>query len=211
MIKKTVVTLSISSSLFVVPYIVTAVEQETITSQGSVSLITDPDPGPVDPLFPTDPPGDTGNAGLLTIDNVAHIQFGEQKLSGNQEVHTSLIEDSNIQITDRRGSAAAWKVIVSATEFKDYTTKEVLKGVEIFLPRSRVQASEPTNVSDVPISHSIRVNAEPSIIMQSSPNGSLGTWVKIFDKDEIKLTIPTGNPVGEFHSTLTWSLLDVPL
>lgn len=211
MIKKIVILFLVTSSVFSVSYLVTAVDQETITSQGSVSLITDSDPGPVDPVFPTDPPGDTGNSGLLTIDNVAHIQFGEQKLSSSQEVYTSLIEDSNIQITDRRGSLAGWKVIVSATEFTDYSTKEVLKGVEISLPRSGVQASDPTNVSGMPISHSIVVNTEPSIIMQSSPYGSLGTWVKVFDKNEIKLTIPAGNAVGEFHSTVTWSLLDVPL
>lgn len=181
------------------------------TSHGYINLTPgDKDTGPTDPIEPTEPPGKTDNEGELTIDNVAPLLFNTHKLDGKEQVYTSAVANSNIQVSDKRGEEAGWNVQVSQTEFKDMkdATKK-LKGTKLVLPVGTLKTAG-TNVSLAPEVYSVEVNANPVVVMNAAKGAGAGTWANIFDKEEIKLTVPAGNKKGEYMSTVTWSLMDAP-
>ena len=181
------------------------------TSHGYINLTPgDTDTGKTDPIEPTDPPGGTGNEGVLTLDNVAPLLFSTHKLEGKEQVYTSVVENSNIQVTDKRGEEAGWNVQVSQTPFKDIADEtKILKGAKLILPVGVVKADE-GNVSLAPSVRSVEVNADLAVVMNATAGTGAGTWRTVFDKDEIKLTVPAGNKKGEYMSTVTWTLMDAP-
>ncbi|CAD5897457.1 Extracellular domain protein [Carnobacterium maltaromaticum] len=179
------------------------------TSHGYINL-TAGDTGPKDPLEPTVPPGGTGNEGVLTLDNVAPLLFSTHKLDGKEQVYTSVVENSNIQVTDVRGEETGWHVQVSQTPFKDITDEtKVLKGTTLILPAGVVKPDE-GNVSLAPTVRSVEVNADVATLMNATSGTGAGTWRTVFDKDEVKLTVAAGNKKGEYMSTVTWTLSDAP-
>jgi hypothetical protein len=179
------------------------------TSRGYINL-TAGDTGPKEPLEPTVPPGGTGNEGVLTLDNIAPLHFSTHKLEGKEQVYTSVVENSNIQVTDVRGEETGWNVQVSQTPFKDMADEtKVLKGAKLILPAGVVKPDE-GNVSLAPTVQSVEVNADLAVVMNAAAGTGAGTWRTVFDKDEIKLTVPAGNKKGEYMSTVTWTLMDAP-
>lgn len=179
------------------------------TSRGYINL-TSGDTGVTPPIEPTVPPGGTGNEGLLTLDNVAPLNFSTHKLDGKEQVYTSIVERSNIQITDKRGEEEGWSVRVSQTTFKDMVDEtKILKGAKLILPAGEVIASE-GNISLAPTVRSVEINDQPAVLMNAIAGTGAGTWRTVFDKDEVKLTVPAGNKKGEYMSTVTWSLMDAP-
>lgn len=181
------------------------------TSHGYINLTPgDTDTGKTDPIEPTNPPGGTGNEGVLTLDNVAPLLFSTHKLDGKEQVYTSVVENSNIQVTDKRGEEAGWNVQVSQTAFKDTTdATKILKGAKLILPAGVVKADE-GNVSLAPTVRSVEVNSDLAVLMNAATGSGAGTWRTVFDKDEVKLTVPAGNKKGEYMSTVTWTLMDAP-
>ncbi len=182
------------------------------TSHGYINLTPgdDEDEEPTEPILPTDPPGGTGNEGILTLDNVAPLLFDIHKLEGKEQVYTSVVDNSNIQVTDKRGDEAGWNVQVSQTEFIDVTDKKkVLKGAKLVLPVGKLSTAG-TNVSLEPIANSVEVNDKPAVLMNAKKDTGAGTWTDVFNKDEIELTVPAGNKTGEYMSTVTWALMDAP-
>lgn len=179
------------------------------TSHGYITL-TVGDTGPKEPLEPTVPPGVTGNEGVLTLDNIAPLHFSAHKLEGKEQVYSSVVENSNIQVTDVRGEETGWNVQVSQTPFKDMADEtKVLKGAKLTLPAGVVK-SDKGNVSLAPTVQSVEVNADLAVVMNATAGTGAGTWRTVFDKDEIKLTVPAGNKKGEYMSTVTWTLMDAP-
>ncbi|WP_317945799.1 WxL domain-containing protein [Carnobacterium maltaromaticum] len=182
------------------------------TSHGYIKLTPgDDDTGVTKPIEETDPPGGTDNEGVLTLDNVAPLLFDTHKLEGKEQVYKSIVNNSNIQVTDKRGDEAGWNVQVSQTVFQDVTdnTKK-LKGTTLVLPIGTFKNAG-ANVSLAPILMSVEVNDKPAVLMNAAKGSGAGTWANIFEKDEITLTIPAGNKTGEYLSTITWSLLDAPV
>lgn len=180
------------------------------TSRGYIKLTPgDEDEGETPPTKPTVPPGGTGNKGVLTLDNVAPLLFNSHKLEGKEQVYTSVVVDSNIQVTDKRGEEAGWHVQVTQTPFVDMVdATKVLKGAKLILPVGTLE--ETGNVSLAPEVRGVEVNAVASVLMNAAKGSGAGTWTNIFDKDEIKLTVPAGNKTGEYMSTVTWALVDAP-
>lgn len=181
------------------------------TSHGFIKLLPgDEDSEVTEPIEPTFPPGNLNNKGNLTLDYIAPLLFDTHKLEGKEKTYTSVVENSNIQVTDKRGDEAGWNVQVSQTLFKDVTdNKKILKGTKLVLPNGKLKTSG-TNVSLAPIMNTIEVNEMPNVLINAAKGSGAGTWADILDKNEIKLTIPAGNKIGEFVSTVTWSLMDAP-
>ena len=180
------------------------------TSHGYINLTPgDTDDEITEPEEPTVPPGGTGNKGILTLDNIAPLLFSTHKLDGKEQVYTSVVENSNIQVTDKRGEEAGWNVQVSQTPFRDMIDEtKVLKGAKLVLPAGTVKAEG--NISLAPTVRSVEINADLAVLMNAATGSGAGTWRTVFDKDEIKLTVPAGNKKGEYMSTVTWTLMDAP-
>lgn len=181
------------------------------TSHGYINLVPgDTDTGKTDPEEPTVPPGGTGNEGILTLDNIAPLLFSTHKLDGKEQIYTSVVENSNIQVTDKRGEEEGWHVQVSQTPFVDKVDKtKVLKGTRLTLPAGVVK-SDVGNVSLAPTVSSVEVNGDLATLMSAAKGSGAGTWRTVFNKDEVKLAVAAGNKKGEYMSTVTWTLSDAP-
>ncbi|WP_317913454.1 WxL domain-containing protein [Carnobacterium maltaromaticum] len=162
------------------------------------------------PTNPTTPPGDIGNKGPLTIDYVTPLLFKTQKLDGKEQVYVSTVDDANVQVTDKRGEEAGWTLRVSKTPFTDTTdATKVLKGAKLILPVGTLTQAL-TSVSVAPLLNSLEIKEDPATLMVAKTGAGAGTWTNVFKKEEVTLTVPAGNKVGEYVSTITWSLLDAP-
>ncbi|MDZ5759992.1 WxL domain-containing protein [Carnobacterium maltaromaticum] len=182
------------------------------TSHGHVKLTSEGATDPTKPLLPSDPEGGTNNEGLLTIDNVSPLLFGENKLEGNEMVLETKTKNPNVQVTDKRGEGSGWNLQVKTADFVDkIDSKKILKGAKLSLPLGT--ALSQGNIATAPVMSAVTLeskDAKPATIMSAAKNTGLGTWVNKFEASEVKLTIPSGNLAGEYVSTLTWSLLDAP-
>ena len=177
------------------------------TSHGYINLTPgDSDTGKTDP---TDPSGETGNEGILTIDHVVPLLFSSHKLEGKEQIYTSVVDRPNVQVTDKRGEEAGWNVQVSQTAFVDQKdATKTLKGAKLVLPVGTLK--DVGNVSLAPELYAVEVNDAPATFMNAKTGSGAGTWTNFFDKDEIKLTVPAGNKKGEYMSTVAWTLMDAP-
>ncbi|MGG4397586.1 WxL domain-containing protein [Paenibacillus thiaminolyticus] len=201
--------------LFVTPAAVSAEEasSSTATSQGSITITSEDTVTP--PIEPSEPGGETGNEGTLTIDNVSPLLFASHTLAGGDVTYTTTTKNPNVQVTDIRGTGAGWTLQVSATPFKDKTDNtKVLKGAIVTLPIGMLITSQ-DNVSTAPTAKQVQLSTDsdvtaPENLMVAKADTGLGTWVDKFDASEVTIQVPAGNLTGDYVSTLYWSLLDAP-
>ncbi|MFW5438185.1 WxL domain-containing protein [Paenibacillus apiarius] len=183
------------------------------TSQGSITIT--PGDTITPPIDPSEPGGETGTSGALTIDNVAPLLFDSHKLSGGDVTYTTTTTNPNVQVTDIRGTGAGWTLQVSATPFKDKTDgTKVLKGAVVTLPVGTLVTTL-ANVSTAPTANKVQLSTDsditaPQNLMAATANTGLGTWVDKFDASQVTIQVPAGNLTGDYESTLSWSLLDAP-
>ncbi|MBC2175792.1 WxL domain-containing protein [Listeria booriae] len=188
---------------------------------------TDPDgPGPITPVDPDHP---AGTAGPLSIDYISNIHFGEQKISGNNEVYKAQLDQIKVgvdetikdvpnfvQVTDNRGSNAGWHLTVKQDGQFTNGGSELTGAVLAFTNPTVNSASE----SDAPEVSDFALNPEgiASDVMNAEENEGMGTWVEMFGSDNqeaaesITLSVPgkTSKVPGKYEATLTWELTDTP-
>ena len=186
------------------------------TSHGHITITPgDETTEPTQPLIPSEPGGETGNTGALTIDNVSPLLFDTHQLSSELVVYTTSTQNPNVQVTDVRGSGAGWTLQVSTTPFVDQTdSSKILKGAVVTLPIGTAKTTE-GNVSNAPELRELKLGTdseqtEPDVLMTAQANSGMGTWVDEFDPNEVTISVPSGNLAGDYVSTLTWSLVDAP-
>ncbi|MNO34935.1 hypothetical protein D3C76_249810 [compost metagenome] len=188
-------------------------ETSTSTSQGSITIT--PGNSETDPIEPSEPGGETGNTGPLTIDNVSPLLFDTHQLAGGKVTYTTTTTNPNVQVTDTRGTGAGWTLQVSATPFKEKTeTAKVLRGATVTLPVGSL-VTTPGNISAAPEARVVELSTDsdktaPQNLMVAKVNTGLGTWVDKFSASSVTIDIPAGNLSGDYASTLYWSLLDAP-
>ena len=186
------------------------------TSHGHITITPgDETTGPTDPIFPSEPGGETGNEGSLTIDNVSPLEFDTHQLASGAVEYTTTSIDPNVQVTDKRGTGVGWALQVATSPFTDQTDgTKILKGAIVTLPIGAAETN-PGNVSPPPELREVQLGTDsgttnPQILMRADVNTGLGTWVDKFDPSRIKISVPSGNLAGDYVSTLTWSLVDAP-
>ena len=121
---------------------------------------TDPDAPDVD-IDPEVP----GTTGPLSIVKAAHMNFGTQIISNQDQVYNMVAEMANLadgsgqvpyvsfaQVQDLRGTNAGWDLQVSLDDFTSNTQNNVLTGAEVGLMASRIQY-EGNNAENAPSNH----------------------------------------------------------
>ncbi|MDT1957106.1 WxL domain-containing protein [Carnobacterium divergens] len=182
------------------------------TSKAHVKLTpSDDSTDPTKPIEPSEPGGETGNKGPLTIDNVTPLEFSEHKLEGSTQEYTTTSKNPNVQITDNRGEGQGWTLQVTSSEFVD--TKEetkVLKGAVVTLPTGQIKTTE-GNVSPAPTAREVSLDTNQGTsetLITAAEKMGMGTWVDLFDANQVKVSVPGGNFAGEYTASLNWTLLD---
>lgn len=134
------------------------------TTQGTIQFTPNTDtPEVVPPIEEPDVdiPVNPDITGPLSIVHVPTMDFGEQKISKNNEVYSMIAEKqkrknsdekvpyvSFAQVSDKRGTNAGWSLKVTASEFKtndDKALNKELVGTEIHLLNSAIAYNGPDN------------------------------------------------------------------
>lgn len=190
-----------------------AAEADTANSKATVNLEQGNPTGPVDPIDPSVPGGGTGNVGPLTIDNVTPFEFGTHEISSASEIYTTTVTNPNIQVSDRRGKGQGWALEVGLSEFVDTADQAVkLKGASLEIPKGDMKTTT-GNVSEKPDNFGISLDADGNdsdILMKADTTKGMGIWEDSLNSGDIKLSVPSGNLVGDYSATLNWSLVDAP-
>lgn len=194
---------------------VLAAEGDTgATTKGTIIFkandkVTPPVVAPVTPTDPTDPnkEGDkpTGNTEPLRIDIAPNFHFGEFTVGTGVHTASNTRLNSNLQVTDGRGTLAGWTVSVSKTAFTNsghtlpatftLTSAEVKNGTNVTAALA----------GDIKTAVTVDTASQPAFAANADEGG--GTYFKNFDGNKATLTFNTDTAkVGEYQSTLTWTL-----
>lgn len=189
------------------------------TSTATVKLTPEDDESKhtaTNPIVPGTPDGDkTGHIGPLTIDVRPFLQFGEAKLvSGKTILPIANTYNTNVQVTDSRAKGAGWDLQVAISEFKDAATSKTLSGAQLTLGFKELQTTNATQNNAPTPAVSVAVNDQPQSLLSAAAGSGLGTWAYLFDQTKVepksKLEILSGNYVGDYSATITWTLSDTP-
>lgn len=129
--------------------------------EGGETEVVPPEEDPdveIDPVVP-------GSTGPLTIAQAAHMNFGEQVISNQDQTYSMLAEWQRLadgsgevpyvsfaQVQDTRGTNEGWDLQVSMSEFTSNTQNNVLEGAQITFTNSRLQY-EGNNAANAPSIH----------------------------------------------------------
>ncbi|WP_165002831.1 MULTISPECIES: WxL domain-containing protein [unclassified Enterococcus] len=246
--KKTLVTtILLAGSLVVNAQGAFAENKSSATTTGSLT-VTKPDAEnpddtvPVAPVDPNDP--DTpftpdepnqGTAGLLTIDQAPDFDFGSIKLGTAKTVYAALQSGTDssgaskevqnfVQVTDKSGNYAGWKLSVKRTEFTGTTAEtNKLTGSKVTFKNAVIRNSA-TNASGTPSrfqgagTTGVEIPADQTVeLVTAGANEGIGTWIYSLGADaqqgreSVELFIPVSNYAPDSYvSTFTWSLTDAP-
>lgn len=195
-------------------------------------------PDPNNPVKPVDPDAPSGTEGPLSIDYVSNFHFGKQKISSEDKTYYAkldVLKDSNgnsievpnfIQVTDKRGTNAGWKVQVRQEQQLTNTNNKELKGASISIKNGVVKTAA-SNKAKAPSQVSQEINLVPGenggtgpsqdVVVAKQDEG-MSTWINSFGTESnadksIALKVP-GASAKEKESTyttnLTWILTDTP-
>ncbi|MDT1940383.1 MULTISPECIES: WxL domain-containing protein [Carnobacterium] len=197
---------------------------------------------PTNPLIPGTPvtpnpsdPHEPGTAGPLSIDYVSNFHFGTATIDDADKIYYAQLDSvvdkttglplqvpNYVQVTDKRGNNAGWKLLVKQNgQFKTTDTNKTP------LDNAQLHLSAGTPLSVVPILFSpttTAVNLDPtgaasSTVMTAVANKGFGTWTSSFGADNVggltgvSLNIPmvsTKVSNVQYKTTLTWNLEDSP-
>ncbi|MGY3713876.1 WxL domain-containing protein [Lactococcus petauri] len=221
-------------------------DDNSVNTTGDVSFVEDTDPtDPLDPTDPTDPvdPLDPiePTDGPLSLDYASSFHFGEQKISAKDETYYAAfdkikgaeegqtIDKPNwVQVSDKRGTNAGWKLQVQqGTQFttgQGESAKE-LKGAEIKITNPIVKTT-PDNQATAPTANS-EITLIPGAdgaagaaqdVMTAQQDQGMGTWLDGFGNESngdksISLSVPGVSEKvkdGKYTTDLTWVLTDTP-
>lgn len=192
---------------------------------GIVNPVDPEDPSkpiePTDPSNPTDP--GTGNTGSLTLDYVSSVNFGEHEVSSKEESYSSTARKPFIQVSDRRGTGAGWKVTATASAFKNEEGTASLSGAELSFKNGETASTSTTATSPKAVQKVELPTDGTSIVnvVSAKESEGMGTWINRWFgatpndtaslNDNVKLTIPAGSAtLGDHEATITWTLSDAP-
>lgn len=217
----------------------------SVNTTGDVTFKEDTTPvGPVDPTDPNTPVDPTNPVtptnGPLSIDYASSFNFGEQNISAKDETYYASFETVKntgggfvnkpnwVQVTDKRGTNAGWKLQVQqGAQFsttQNGTSKE-LKGAQIKIKNGTVatttdnKATAPTASTEVTLIPGTSSQAGAAQdVMTAQSNQGMGTWVDVFGSSttgdkSISLSIPGVSEKvkdAKYTTQLTWLLNDTP-
>ena len=186
----------------------------TITFEAGDNEITPPvdpeNPDPTDPVDPIDPPG-PGTGGALSIDYGSKFKFGTQKISTADQTYYAAPDEMKdgskkptyVQVTDKRGTLAGWKLTLSQPEQFKTATGEELVGAQLTFTKA-----EAASMLDEKYNRAMNAKKETGV----------GTWVYRFgsneatNKEAVQLFVP-GKSVKlaqQYSTKLVWALEDTP-
>ncbi|MCO5494528.1 bacterial Ig-like domain-containing protein [Enterococcus faecalis] len=147
---------------------------------------------------------------LFTIKQVPDFDFDDHILVSTNKSVVNKKENLTIEVETPSILGKDWQLQVELSPFLDKkNSKSILKGVSLFIPKGKLESDLET---EEPIQYDcqLEANGKASILMQGTKTKGKGRWKNKLATKEIKLSIPSGNKVGQYESALHWTLLSVP-
>lgn len=164
---------------------------------------------------------------LLKITNASDLNFGSKSIGVDDLFFT---DDNNpeITITDIRGNAPGWKLLVGLGEFVDAATNRKLLGAQLFYPAVTMTTNSTIDVSTrMPVTSSsdqsfsnagvnglvvpASATPAPQVLINAPAGKGNGRWSAIYDSNnKIELNVPAGNLAGNYVADLVYTLSDTP-
>ena len=175
----------------------------TITFEAGDNEITPPvdpeNPDPTDPVDPIDPPG-PGTGGALSIDYGSKFKFGTQKISTADQTYYAAPDEMKdgskkptyVQVTDKRGTLAGWKLTLSQPEQFKTATGEELVGAQLTFTKAEAASM-------------VDEKYKPTEVYRFGSNEAT-------NKEAVQLFVP-GKSVKlaqQYSTKLVWALEDTP-
>ena len=158
----------------------------------------------------------TLNEGPLSLDAVSSFNFATKKLGAEIQapIEATPVEGTKLglQVTDSRGQDLGWKVKVSATAFETQDKSLTLRGAKITIPAGKLTTEEGVDPLLTPTAFKVELTSDKATIMSATTTQGRSRWSNAFEEngEKVTLTIPSGNKVASYISTLTWTLEDSP-
>ncbi|MCU2243125.1 WxL domain-containing protein [Enterococcus faecalis] len=148
----------------------------------------------------------TFTAGDLTLDKVPSFDFGTQQITAQDHDYDAQAQ-SEVQVTDLRGSSAGWTLTVTAGKLK--AGMKELTGAQVSLANGVV-----TNSSDETVTASdASLIPEQSVkVMNAAAGNGNGVTTGNWQTTDVKLHVPgaTAKSAEQYTTDLTWTLTDAP-
>lgn len=180
---------------------------------------------PVPPLFGDDPEDaenkGTATPGLLKIDRVPNLHFGNVIASGLYQMEYASNTNPYLQVSDFRGSLGGWSVSAKISDFVSKRTEEdtrayLLSGAVLTLHQGAIQEYN-TAFAASPISHKVALNKQYQEVTGAVKGTGQGIWATRWQSNQavnqqIELAIlpETAQPGRNYEATISWKLSDVP-
>lgn len=180
---------------------------------------------PVPPLFGADPEDDQNNGtatpGLLKIDRVPNLKFGNVIASGLYQTEYAKNTNPYLQISDLRGSLGGWSVSAKISDFVSKRSETdirtyLLAGAKLTFRQGTVQEYESAFAAP-PTSNDVALNQQYQEILGATKGAGQGIWAARWSSNQavnqqIELSVlpETAQPGREYAATISWKLSDVP-
>ncbi|MBO0462421.1 MULTISPECIES: WxL domain-containing protein [unclassified Enterococcus] len=203
----------------------------TITFEAGDNEVTPPvdpeNPDPEKPVDPVDPPG-PGTGGALSIDYGSKFKFGTQKISSATQTYYAAPDEMQdgskkptyVQVTDKRGTLAGWKLSIAQPEQFKTSAGVELVGAELSFTKGQAASIVDSQYTPTTVNNKLTLTPGLSgtLAINAAAGTGVGTWVYRFgadeadNKDAVQLTIP-GKSVKlaqQYTTKLVWSLENTP-
>lgn len=183
---------------------------EDTTSEATVQFIAND--GVTDPIEGGSNGGTTatGNSGTLRIDGLPNFDFSKHQVGQGTMKHNNTNTNSNLQVTDGRGTLAGWTVSVTKTPLtssNDSNTATLNETLTLATGNVKNSTKTSVNLKGTNNIGTVVVNDAAQTIFAAEQNEGGGTYYENFDGDSATLSFNTDNAkVGTYTSTLTWTL-----
>ena len=148
----------------------------------------------------------TFTAGDLTLDKVPSFDFGTQQITTQDRDYDAQAQ-SEVQVTDLRGSSVGWTLTVTAGKLK--AGMKELAGAQVSLTNGTVvnTSNETVTASDTTLTPEQSVK-----VMNAAAGNGNGVTTGTWQTTGVKLHVPgtSTKSAEQYTANLTWTLTDAP-
>lgn len=146
--------------------------------------------------------------GAFKINEVADFNFGDQKISGEDEVYY-LNEEAITSIQDLRGTQLGWELQLSQVDQFKNGEKE-LTNAQISLQDLTLDETSTAEAHPALDTIDLKPTNEAVTVMSAGKGEGSGIAIEKFNKQSVSLKVPgsTIKVAGNYQTTLNWTLVD---
>lgn len=151
-------------------------------------------------------------SGQVALTNSPKLTFDSQHIV-NQEMFIDSKGKSGevpgFRVDDISGTGAGWTLRVSASEFvRDDNSGVTLSGANLVFPKV-TSKTLPRNSSAEPEVNKLNIPFDgktSQVLLNADKGEGMGAWEVAYDESKIKLQLPSGQLLGQYEATVTYSL-----